>query len=339
MEGQGTAAPVDGTRDAEILEKCGITEVQRSNALLDILSMVSEKTDLLTDTTTAYQARQWLDQQDALLLCPTSSVVVTQRYVLALFYFQLNGDEWYNCRAATAKVAGSCTDGQPWLDVSHECDWYGVQCDDATVTKLTLKANNLSGVLPNEICDLIQLQGLSLDHNLYIGGTIPEGIGKLSQLTYIELDENFLGGTIPTAIYQMTQLQAIDLNGNKLTGTLSESIANLHALSVLQVEDNLLNGQLPSALSTLQDLCTCCLLFSCSCVQHSHLTRFSFYLSLAVRLAVVLYVHGNGFTGSYLEAICDALPLRRADYPGYVQFLTADCQNSSQVLCSCCDCF
>jgi Leucine rich repeat len=221
--------------------------------------MVSEKADLVANTTTAYQARQWLDQQDDLILCPESSTAVTQRYIMALFYFQLNGDEWYNCRAVTAPVAGSCTDGTPWLDVSHECDWYGVVCDATTqtITKLTLKANNLMGVLPNEVCDLVQLQGLSLDHNLYIGGTIPEGIGKLSQLTYIELDENFLGGSIPTAFYQMTQLQAIDLNGNKLTGTLSESIANLHALSVLQVEDNLLFGQLPSALSTLQDLCTC----------------------------------------------------------------------------------
>ena len=245
--------------------------MQRSNAILDILSMTTEHADLVSNTTMAFQARQWLDKEDDLILCTDSSFTVTQRYIMALFYFQLNGDEWFNCRAATAKVAGSCTDGKPWLDMSHECDWYGAECDATSkaVTKLTLKANNLMGVLPNEICFLVDLVGLSLDHNLYIGGTIPEGIGKLSQLTYIELDENFLGGTIPTALYQMTQLQAVDLNGNKLTGTIPESIANLKALSVFQVEDNLLFGQLPSALSMLQDLCTLYLLFRVTflCIQ------------------------------------------------------------------------
>jgi hypothetical protein len=255
---QGTTAPTttDSSRASVILVKCGMTENERSDAILNILSTVTALTDLISETSNAYEARRWLDEQDDLILCSDQPDAVTQRYILALFYFVLNGSDWTNCRATISEVAGSCTIGNPWLDVSHECDWYGVDCNSSTstISKLTLKANNLGGVLPDELFYLGDLIGLSLDHNQNIGGTIPTAIGKLTLLTYIELDENVLEGTLPTAMYMMSTLQAIDLNGNKLTGTISENIANLPALSVLQIEDNLFEGALPVALSTLEEL-------------------------------------------------------------------------------------
>jgi hypothetical protein len=214
-------------------------------------------TNLVIEGTTANQAFNWLDKQDDLIVCPNTTDAVVQRYILSLFYFSLNGFEWTNCRAANAEVAGPCIGGLPWLDGSNECKWYGVECNPSNIiTKLTLKANNLVGVLPDELFFLVHLVGLSLDHNMYIGGVIPEAIGKLTKLTYVEFDENFLGGSIPNSLYTLSSLQAIDLNGNKLTGTISEDIVKLPSLAVFQIEDNLFQGSLPTGLTSLSELRT-----------------------------------------------------------------------------------
>jgi hypothetical protein len=51
---------------------------------------------------------------------------------------------------------------------------------------------------------------------------------------------------------------------------------------------------------------------------------------------VVLYLHGNGFVGS-LDAVCDEVAARRESNPGYLQYMTADCE---QINCTCCSqCF
>ena len=238
-----------------ILSKCGVSESDRSRAVLGDASTVSPLNELTDEASVAYTALHWLDKEDDLIVCSDGTGAVVQRYVLAMFYFSLNGFEWTNCRAASSEVSGSCIDGKPWLDASHECEWFGIECDtNMTVTKLTLKANNLVGVLPEELFVLTNLVGLSLDHNLYIGGEISESIGKLTKLTYIEFDENFLGGTLPESLYTLSTLQAIDLNGNKLMGTVSEKIMNLPSLAVFQIEDNLFEGALPTGLASLDEL-------------------------------------------------------------------------------------
>jgi hypothetical protein len=213
---EGTAAPANADRGAMVLSKCGVSESDRSLAIMGDVSTVTELSALSDASSIAYSALQWLDKQDELIVCSDGTGAVIQRYILALFYLTLNGSEWTNC-----STAGPCAVGKPWLDGSLECEWHGVECDPSnTVTKLTLKNNNLVGILPDELFDLVDLTGLSLDHNKYIGGEIPEAIGKLTKLTYIELDDNFFGGTIPDSLYTLSTLQAIDLNGNKIGGTI-----------------------------------------------------------------------------------------------------------------------
>ena len=261
FEGEGSMVPIGSdtsSREAMIMSKCGVSESDRSQAVLGDVSTVSPLSELVDEASVAHTALIWLDKEDDLIVCSDGSRAVVQRYVLAMFYFSMNGFEWSNCRASSSEVAGPCIDGKPWLDSSHECEWYGIECDtNSTVTKLTLKANNLVGVLPDELFFLSGLVGLSLDHNMFIGGEIPEAIGKLTQLTYVELDENFLGGSIPDSLYTISTLQAIDLNGNKLMGTISESIMNLPSLAVFQIEDNLFEGALPTGLASLEELRKC----------------------------------------------------------------------------------
>jgi Leucine Rich Repeat len=181
------------------------------------------------------------------MVCADDTSAVIQRFVLALIYFEMNGDEWINCRAASSATPGECTNGTQWLDASHECEWYGITCDAAStvVSKIALKENNLTGTLPVELFSLVDLVGLSLDHNM-IGGRIPKEIAALSKLTYLELDDNMMFGRIPPALYTMTSLKALDLNKNDLLGSLSNDIGKLTNLMVLQVEDNYLSGPIPS---------------------------------------------------------------------------------------------
>jgi Leucine-rich repeat (LRR) protein len=97
-----------------------------------------------------------------------------------------------------------------------------------------------------------------MDHNTgkLVTGKIPEEIGALSKLTYLELDNNTLDGSIPASIYNMTDVRSINLSGNNLTGTISEGIANLTELILLKVQDNNFTGpQIPSVgLSSLEKL-------------------------------------------------------------------------------------
>jgi hypothetical protein len=230
---------------------------------------------------------------------------------MAVVYHALGGPKWNACRAGTAGDNTPCVNNVRWLSAESECAWLGVECsDDQVITKLTLKGNGLSGELPPELFTMAGLLGLSLDHNQNIVGTLPEAIGNLKNLEYIELDDNNMSGTIPATLYTMTTLKAIDLNSNSFTGQISDKISSLAKLEVFQVEENQFTGQIPwFGLGALEKL-------------------------------LVLYLHENNFSrGSSLRAICDAVEDIRIDNPGYLQFFSSDC-SSGNVTCPCCtQCF
>jgi len=250
--GSGGESPSRG----ELIEQnCSESAVDRSAAILSTLSSISSASTLQDNSTPQYEAFAWIVDQDDLILCSGDSGI-TQRYILALIYFALNGSGWLECSAVSGSV---CTDGNPWLDGSTDaCGWFGITCDDdGHVSVIKLKANNLSGELPGEIFSLPALTGLSMDHNKLISGVIPDAIAN-ADLTYIELDDNDISGTIPSVLYSMHSLKAIDLNGNRLSGTISNDIGLLGDLMVLQLENNELSGDVPAAgLSLLGDMCKC----------------------------------------------------------------------------------
>jgi hypothetical protein len=51
-------------------------------------------------------------------------------------------------------------------------------------------------------------------------GTLPDSIGQLSELTYLELFGNRLYGSVPASIREMSNLVSLDLKNNKLDGVL-----------------------------------------------------------------------------------------------------------------------
>ena len=190
-----------------------------------------------------------MDQDDGFVACPEANKETIERYVLVLFYFATQGDEWGSCST------GDLSCSKRWLSDEHHCNWDGVSCNKAKyVTKIVMKNNGLKGPLPSEVSALSALARLSLDHN-QINGTISSSIGNLDQLQILELDDNLMTGTLPQSLYLMSALKAIDLNDNRFVGGISSDIANLTELMVLQLENNNFTDPLPVAeLSQLEKL-------------------------------------------------------------------------------------
>ena len=81
------------------------------------------------------------------------------------------------------------------VELWNEC--YNIE----TTTSINLQ-NTITGLIPPEIGNLINLTHLELDHN-FLSGPIPPEIGNLINLVQLELDHNNLTGSIPREIGQL----------------------------------------------------------------------------------------------------------------------------------------
>jgi Leucine rich repeat len=294
-----TSAPVINTitpRDQEIMVKCGTTAEARSTAILNGLALLSDSQALATEGSPQYLAREWIDNVDGAVICPDLSRIA-QRYAAAVLYYGMDGGEWVNCRAEVD--GGSCTNvtsgREPirFLSSEHECKWFGCGCgDNVTIdlnpddlrhlTLIELPDNNLGGAFVTELFSLTKLTALTMDGNKRIAGTIPSAIGDLTDLRYLDLDDNMLTGELPSQLWQMTDLRVLDVNTNSFVGTLPSDIGNLLNLNVLQLENNMFTGPVPAdALKSLTKMGTL-LCTMCSCT----LRRF-FFISHAISFALL----------------------------------------------------
>jgi Leucine-rich repeat (LRR) protein len=191
------------------------------------------------------------------------AVVFLQRYILTVFHYATNGEQWL--------------EQDRWLSPTlHVCDWSSaIICGTdlprrQVVTGIDLTRNGLSGHIPNELGLLEGLTLLRLARNAINGtipealstsltsiaqldlsannlsGTVPTGIGNLKNLNSLELFDNALTGTIPPSTYDLERLENFDLSKNKLTGLLLQDVEKLRSLVTLNLRNNQLSGQLPA---------------------------------------------------------------------------------------------
>ncbi len=143
-----------------------------------------------------------------ILPCAEAAIPQAERDALIAIYDSTGGPGWGN---STNWLGGPGT----------ECTWFGVACSggDANVIELHLGGNNLNGVLPPEIQDLTELEGLFMPWNQLIGGIPPE-IGTLEMLHTLDLPGNRLSGSIPPDLGSIGVLQWINLAQNRLSGSI-----------------------------------------------------------------------------------------------------------------------
>nr|GFA63898.1 receptor-like protein 12 [Tanacetum cinerariifolium] len=106
-----------------------------------------------------------------------------------------------------------------WSNGTSDCClWDGVYCSSSHVTGLDLSSSHLYGPIysNNSLFNLIHLRRLNLADNNFRFSQIPSGIGRLSQLAYLNFSNSLLSGHIPKEITQFSQLVSLDLTGNQL---------------------------------------------------------------------------------------------------------------------------
>ncbi|XP_058782331.1 receptor-like protein EIX2 [Vicia villosa] len=82
---------------------------------------------------------------------------------------------------------------------------------------IDLSSNCLSGDLPSELFQLVQVQTLNLSHNNF-SGTIPKTVGGMKNMESLDLSSNKLNGEIPQSMILLNFLEYLNLSNNNLKG-------------------------------------------------------------------------------------------------------------------------
>ena len=111
----------------------------------------------------------------------------------------------------------------------------------------------LSGGIPSEIENLVNLTYLKIVGN-ELGGGIPPEIGNLTNLNYLHLGLNSLTGEIPSEIGNLTNLDDLNLGVNDLTGEIPLEITGMINLHTLLLYSNELTGEIPPEIGNMEGL-------------------------------------------------------------------------------------
>ncbi|CAN0902515.1 MDIS1-interacting receptor like kinase 2 [Linum grandiflorum] len=114
----------------------------------------------------------------------------------------------------------------------------------ASLRNLLIETTGLGGSIPEEIGNLKNLSLLAFGENQF-SGSLPSSLGNLTELTILRLYANQLSGPLPPGIASLSKLTDIRLFTNQLSGNVPPGIGNLSSLTVLHLGDNNFTGLLP----------------------------------------------------------------------------------------------
>ncbi|RXI03290.1 hypothetical protein DVH24_003942 [Malus domestica] len=130
----------------------------------------------------------------------------------------------------------------------------------SSLTTLALFGNNMSGSLPDNICEhLLSVRLINLGQNPF-DGLVPSKLRQCKELRVVSFEYNNFRGSIPKGLGNLTYLSKIYLYHNNLevtkraeivTGTIPDEIGDLPQLEILGLMINNLNGVIPPKLFNL----------------------------------------------------------------------------------------
>ena len=182
---------------------------------------------------------------------PASSIIVDNLKVL--------GDDTTTNLDRDALIAlYNATDGDNWTvswDLNADIStWAGITLNtEGRVRTLILDSRNLTGEIPNEIGNLTELEWMDLGRN-NLTGEIPEQFGNLLKLERLNLRTNQLTGNVPSELGNLSNLEILLLNSNNLTGALPIDLGNLSSIQQMDFTLNQLSGPIPVFLGNLTSL-------------------------------------------------------------------------------------
>ncbi|PAM93698.1 hypothetical protein B4N84_15590 [Flavobacterium sp. IR1] len=131
---------------------------------------------------------------------------------------------------------------------SAQTGWKGVTVTNGHVSALIITSDfNLNGQIPTKISQLPELTLLNISGNFNLQGAIPSEIGQLQKLNMISFSGNALSGPIPESIGSLSGISYLEIN-ESLTGMISYEFANMFNLQYLIIQNTNLTGELDSML-------------------------------------------------------------------------------------------
>ncbi|KAJ8599851.1 hypothetical protein CTAYLR_005606 [Chrysophaeum taylorii] len=173
----------------------------------------------------------------------------SQREALIAFYDASQGSAWVNSSG--------------WLNGGSVCTWYGLECTDGAVTKISLSSNNLDGELPS-------------------------ALGELNLLQSFDVSNNSLRGILPSTLANWTRLQEFYADNNELSGPLLPELAAWADLLTFAVYRNGFNGTLPAAYASSRRCCP----------QHDAFVMIIYYSQANWTKIRLLHAYSNDLKGS-----------------------------------------
>jgi len=203
-----------------------------------------------------------------------------QRYVLAVFYFSLGGDDWEICNRADTDCSD---DKKSWLSAYDECSWYLLDCNQEyyintvdfcklfrvvldscvsfnycflplpmfpiTVNDVisihTYKNIRLTGAMPSEFQYLTSVEKLLIP-DMQLTGPIFDYVAGMSDLEIFSIPDNRFNGTFPSSfVADHPRLNKVDLSRNNFTGPLPLDFDQLPLLTKLSLSENEFSGPIP----------------------------------------------------------------------------------------------
>ena len=203
--------------------------------------------------------------------------LIPERAALEAFYRANNGYNW--------------PDQGNWCTDAPLCEWTGVTMtpDGKHVQALELWYNEVEGFIPEEIADLTELESLSINNQYYSSNAwpLPEAIGSLKKLKFLQFQCYTLGGTLPESLFRLKNLEVLRINNAEgmTPGPIPPEIGNLTGLKELCLSMAKLTGEVPPEIGNLTNL-------------------------------VKLQLFGNELTGSIPESFGNLVNLEKLDMSG-----------------------
>ena len=85
--------------------------------------------------------------------------------------------------------------------------------------------NELSGVIPPELGNLVHLEALGLNEN-QLSGPIPAELGSLTNLEYLGLGDDQMSGPILAELAGLTNLHYLRIAGNQFSGCIPKGLGS-----------------------------------------------------------------------------------------------------------------
>ena len=136
-------------------------------------------------------------------------------------------------------------------------DWDGIGLsggEPRRVGGVNLRSRGLTGTIPSGLGGLTELTHLHLGADNYLTGAIPAELGNLAGLQeFFAGGRNLLTGGLPAELGNLTGLRVLYLTNNRLAGSIPD-LSRLTNLGYLNLRGNLFAGGIPSWLGGIRTL-------------------------------------------------------------------------------------